>query len=196
MKKYLSALIILSLLLFSGCGGKKDNPEEIKEPEIQPPKQEEPKIEEPKIEDPKSEDVPESKINEFPEAAQGRFTDFPIKFKDTRESVVKQLGEPDEISSWQGSELYVYDNIGIYIDPTEDLVTGLTAGEGYKTFGIEIGMTADEIKSKLGKPDFEGNNMESGAYILEYEAGEYVVEIALDAEKQKSVGVTVYSYNY
>ena len=195
MKKYLLALLILSLLIFTGCSKEENKPEENK-PEVQPPKQEEPKQEETKNEDPKETEVQGSKIDQFPEAAQGKFTDLAITFEDSRAKVVKELGDPDEITTWQGSDLYIYNNIGIYIDPSEEKVTGLTAGEGYRTYGIKIGMTADEIKSVLGEPDYEGENLESGANVLEYEAGEYVVEISLDPEGKKSAGITLYSYNY
>jgi hypothetical protein len=195
MKKYLLGLIILSMLIFTGCSKEENKPEENK-PEVQPPKQEEPQKEEPKNEEPNEGEQQGSKIDQFPEAAQGKFTDLSITFKDTREKVIKELGEPDEITTWQGSDLYIYNNIGIYIDPTEEKVTGLTAGEGYRTYGIKIGMTAEEIKNVLGEPDYEGENFESGAYVLEYEAGDYVVEVSLDPEGKKSAGITLYSYNY
>ena len=101
-----------------------------------------------------------------------------------------------EFSYIEGNEILIYNNIGIYIDPSDEKVTGLTAGEGYRTYGIKIGMTSDEIKSILGEPDYEGENLESGASVLEYEAGDYVVEISLDSEGKKSTGITLYSYNY
>lgn len=195
MKKYLTGLIILSLFIFSGCSGKKEAQGE-KQPEVQPPKQEEVQNNNQKPEEPANEQAGKSKINQFPEASQGKFTDLSIKFKDTREKVLRELGEPDEITTWQGAELYIYDNLGIYLDPSEEKVTGLTAGEGYKTYGIQIGMKAEDIKTILGTPDFEGDNFESGAYVLEYEAGDYVVEVALDPQTKVSLGITLYSYNY
>jgi len=57
-------------------------------------------------------------------------------------------------------------------------------------------MTIDEIKSILGEPDFQGENLESGANVLEYEAGDYIVEITIQPESEKSAGITLYSYNY
>jgi len=195
MKKYLLVLIILSLLIFTGCSKEKEKPEENK-PDVQPPKQEETQKEEPKEQEPEKGETQGSKIAQFPEAAQGKFTDLSITFNDSREKVIRELGDPDEITTWQGSELYIYNNIGIYIDPSDEKVTGLTAGEGYRTYGIKIGMTGDEIKSILGEPDYEGENLESGASVLEYEAGDYVVEISLDSEGKKSAGITLYSYNY
>lgn len=194
MKKYLTGLLILTLLIFSGCSGKKGIQEE-NIPGNQPPKQEETKNDNPKEPEKGNEEAEKSKINLFPEAAKGEFTDLTIKFNDSRAKVVKVLGDPDEITTWQGSDLYIYGNLGIYIDPSEEKVTGLTAGEGYKTYGIKIGMSPKEIKEILGKPDFEGESFESGANVLEYAAGDYLVEITLDPETKLSVGITLYSYN-
>ena len=195
MKKYLTIILILSLLVFAGCSGKKDKQDENKVV-VQPPKQEETQANDEKDPGKDKGELEASKINQFPEAAQGKFTDLTIKFDDGRERVVKVMGTPDEITTWQGSELYIYKNVGIYIDPSEEKVTGLTAGEGYKTYGVKIGMTPEEIKNILGKPDNEGENLESGAYVLEYETGDYVVEFALHSDTKVSAGVTLYRYNY
>ncbi len=195
MKKYLTLLLILSLVIFAGCAGKKDNQDENKVV-VEPPRQEESKNNEQKDPIKGKDELQSSKIVQFPEAAQGEFTDLPIKFDDSREKVVKVMGTPDEITTWQGSELYIYNNVGIFIDPSEEKVTGLTAGEGYKTYGVKIGMSPEEIKNILGKPDNEGENLESGAYVLEYEAGDYVVEFALHPDTKISAGVTLYRYNY
>lgn len=197
MKKYFISLLIVTLLIFSACTGKKDD-QEANNPEENSPKQEDVQNNEENEAETENkqekEEVQASKINQFPEASQGKFTDLSIKFNDTREEVAKKLGDPDEITTWQGSDLYIFGNIGIYIDPSEEKVTGLTAGEGYRTYGIQIGMSSDEIKEILGKPDYEGESYESGADVLEYVAGDYLVEIVLHPETKLSAGITLYSY--
>lgn len=193
MKRILALILILTMVFFAGCGKKNDDPAD------------DPIVDTGKIEENNNDDngdqdqveIGQSRIDHFPEAAEGRFTDSQIRFYDSKEKVYKLLGEPDEIYPWQGSDLYVYDNFGVYLDPESGEVLGLTAGEGYKTYGVEIGMTEEEILSVLGQPDGFGENFENGDYFIDYEAGDYAIEFAFLEEGGKSIGVSIYNlYNY
>ncbi len=202
MKKILAFLLILSLVFFAGFGCKKNDQkgQDLVDPD---PKQEEVTD---KDKDDSKKDTEEnnseqkegeSRIHLFPEASEGRFTDSQIKFGINRERVYSLMGEPEEIMPWQGADLYVYGNFGVYMDPDTEEVIGLTAGQGYKTYGVEIGMTEDEIRSVLGQPDSSGDITESGFYGIDYDAGDYVIAFEFLEPGQESIGVTIYNYfNY
>lgn len=202
MKKILAFLLILSLVFFAGFGCKKNDPNG-QEPIDPDPKQEEPINSEKNDPGDKTDDENyeqeegKSKIHLFPEAAEGRFTDSQIKFGTSREKVYSLMGEPEEIMPWQGADLYVFGNFGVYMDPDIEEVIGLTAGQGYKTYGVEIGMTEDEIRSILGQPDSAGDITESGFYGIDYDAGDYVIAFEFQGPGEESIGVTIYNYfNY
>ena len=190
MKK-IAILFFILFLILSGCS-KKEEPAQTQEPSLSQENGTEESGEEIRSEE---QDVNDAEAESLlAEAAQGKFTGLDISFNDPLDRVINVLGDPDEISSWQGADLYIYNNLGIYIDPYDELVTGLTAGAGYETYGIEIGMQADLVKSILGEPDFEGESYESGVQTMEYRTGEYLVEIVVDQESDKTLGITLYSY--
>lgn len=129
-RKILILGLICSVLFFAGCSdSEKENPnkdgvnkienaEEINQKNgIENAEENEENIEE---------IVPD--IKNYPEAFEGKFTGLDISFGESKEAVLEKLGEPEAKDFWQGAEIYLYGNLGVYLDPNSGEVIGL-AGE-------------------------------------------------------------------
>jgi len=102
--------------------------------------------------------------------------DFPVKLDDTREHVLKVLGEPDA-TGWQ-IEHYYSEGIEVSYDQHFDTVDGLivyplpsgTAFEG-TVFGIKLGDSFARVKEIVGRPSHWGLAYENSS-IAVWEIGD------------------------
>ncbi|CAM3616259.1 stalk domain-containing protein [Marinicrinis lubricantis] len=110
-------------------------------------------------------------------AAKGRLNGIEIPLGTSKETLLKTLGEPDEIASHH-SVYYRYGNIKFYTN----------ASDRVRVIDVDFHLTTLEVKQSLGKPLFEGVN-EAGlsGYELIYEAGDYYLYFMYN-DKEDDIG--------
>ncbi|WP_055669432.1 hypothetical protein [Desnuesiella massiliensis] len=82
----------------------------------------------------------------------------------SKDIIKKDFGNPNKIDGVQAAELYDYDTFYFAIDNNKVINIGVK-DSGSTINGIGIGMTAKDVKAKLGDPTKESNN---NNFIMEY----------------------------
>ena len=116
-------------------------------------------------------------------AFEGRVEGIEAGVGSRLQQVIAELGEPIELGHFEGSSFVSYENmtfmLGEIVESTnEDAeVTGIIASEGYKLYGVQVGMTMDEIKNILGaaQQEYKEGEDEGDVWKLEYLCGDYLL---------------------
>jgi hypothetical protein len=116
---------------------------------------------------------------------EGKTDSIEFGIGDRASDIVLAWGEPDEEGYFLGGSYYSYENVLFLIgrkipDLEYPHVVIMGFGIGDTVFGVQVGMSFDEIQESLGMPTFEGNiGVDDELYgtgtirVLDYSSGDF-----------------------